>query len=80
VDVAAQQLDILVTPALLERWFAVQGEGERPTYAQHLLNLLEPDELARYRGLLERTWLNQPAPWQSHTAFLVAENGVEHAR
>ena len=80
VDVAVQQLDMLVTPGLLERWFALEGGGERPTYAQHLLSLLELDELALYRGLLERAWLNQPAPWQSHTAFLVAEYGVEHAR
>jgi putative ATPase len=76
VDVAAQQLDMLVTPALLERWFALEGDSERPTYAQHLLRLLEPNELARYRGLLERTWLNQPAPWQSHTVFLVAEHAA----
>jgi putative ATPase len=77
VDVAAQQLDMLVTPALLERWFAIEGDGERPTYAQHLLSLLQLDELARYRGLLERTWLNQPAPWQLHTAFIVAEH-IKH--
>ena len=34
---------------------------------------LDAHELLAYRGLLERTCLNQAVRWQSSTAYLVAE-------
>jgi putative ATPase len=71
-DVETQATATLITPALLERWFALAGDGERPTYAQHLLRQLSPDEVAQFRQLLERTCLNQTVSWHSRTAFIVA--------
>jgi len=56
------------------------GRNEnRPSYAEHLARAtdagpgLDADELLAYRGLLERTCLNQPVRWQSSTAYLIAE-------
>jgi putative ATPase len=76
MDVATQHTEMLITPSLLERWFSHESTGGRPSYAQHLSRQpggLNPNELATYRGLLERTWLNQPVQWQMRTAFLIAE-------
>jgi putative ATPase len=63
-----------------------QTAGEkrvRPTYAQHLMRApasgeteagppLDESDLLAYRGLLERSCLNQPVRWTSSTAFIVA--------
>jgi putative ATPase len=67
--------EMLITPALIERWFAMEGRGERPTYAQHLLGYLAPEELDPYRALLVRDLQGQAVPWRSATAYLVGRTG-----
>jgi putative ATPase len=70
--IEVQTADILITPALLERWFATTSTGPRPTYAQHLLRQISAEELARFRQILERAQGDEAVSWQSQTAFLTA--------
>jgi len=72
--VETEATEMLITPALLERWFSTTGSGERPTYARHLLRQLSPGELAQFREALERASLNQTVTWESRTAFIVAKH------
>ena len=72
VDVKTLGAEMLITPALLERWFAVDAGGARPSYAQHLLRLLSPEELAHFKKIMTRVLLNQTVVWQSVTAYVVA--------
>ncbi len=72
LTVEIQATEMLITPALLERWFALASEGARPTYARHLLRHLTPPELEQWRSALERLCLNKTVTWHSQTAFLVA--------
>jgi putative ATPase len=73
VDVQTERetAEMLVTPALIERWFAMEGRGERPTYAQHLLGYLSPEELEQYRALVVHDLQGQAVPWRSAIAYLV---------
>jgi hypothetical protein len=86
IQVETAQSEVRVTASLLDRWFRLPetpAPGERPTYAQHLSAStqagppLDADERLAYRGLLERTCLNQSVRWQSSTAFLIAERRQE---
>jgi putative ATPase len=74
VDVQTERetAEMLVTPTLIERWFAMEGRGERPTYAQHLLGDLSPAELEQYRALVVHDLQGQAVPWRSAIAYLVA--------
>ena len=65
---------MLITPALIERWFAMEESGERPTYAQHLLDHLSREEIEHYRALVVRDLRGQAVPWRSVTAYLVGRN------
>jgi len=73
--VETQATEMLIAPALLERWFALASEGERPTYRQHLLRHLTPPELEQWRSVLERSCLNKTVTWHSQMAFIVARKG-----
>ncbi len=70
VEVETPAADVHLTPALLARWFEPDGEDERPTYAQHLLRHITPDELAAVRRLFERQLLNQVIPWRTQVVFV----------
>jgi len=61
-----------ISPAELVRWFAQEGEGGRPSYAEHLLNVISPAELAQVQALYEGQLDEQIVPWVSTTLFLVA--------
>ena len=63
--------EVRVGAALLERWFAPQGDG-RPSYAQHLVAHLRADEIALIQELLRRSLLNRTIAWQSRTLYIVA--------
>jgi putative ATPase len=75
-DTETQVAEMLITPALLQRWFSTTTSNSRPTYAQHLLRQVSPEELAQFQALIERKLLNQAVPWRSTTAFLVARRGA----
>jgi putative ATPase len=74
VDAETLVTEMLITPALLQRWFSTAASNARPTYAQHLLRHIEPDELARFQAAIEHKLLNQTVPWRSTTAYLVASD------
>ncbi len=76
VGTERETAEVLITPALIERWFAREGAGDRPTYAQHLLRLLSSEEIEHYRALVLRDLQGQAVPWQSMTAYLL---GHTHA-
>jgi putative ATPase len=63
-----------VTPLQVSRWFSLNGPEERPSYAQHLLRQLTPEELAHVQELCARILSDQVVPWQTHTLFLVGRH------
>ena len=72
LDVETLRGELLITPALLAHWFDLEAKGARPSYAQHLLAQLAPDEVERFRELWASTHLNQTVVWASRIAYLVA--------
>ena len=74
VQAERETAEMLITPALIERWFAMEESGERPTYAQHLLGHLSREEIEHYRALVVRDLRGQAVPWRSVTAYLVGRN------
>ena len=75
VEVQAQEAEMLVSKATLERWFATEPQSERPSYAQHLLRPttrdgITDDELALVQALFEGQLANQIIPWRTRLAFV----------
>jgi putative ATPase len=68
-----QEAEMLVSPATLDRWFAVGVDRDRPSYAQHLLRRLTADELAEVRALFQRQLTGQMVPWRTRTVFIVGQ-------
>ena len=62
-----------ITRAQLDRWFDPVPNGDRKSYAGHLLadNALTEEELARYKALLAQE-LDQPITWTTTIAYSVA--------
>ena len=72
VQVESRTGDLLVTAATLERWFAIDGEHDRPSYAQHLMAQLTAGELKLVQAEFQRQLAGQTVPWRTHIAFLAA--------
>jgi putative ATPase len=72
VETEAQAGDLLGSAAVLDRWFALDAEADRPSYAQHLLrgNRITPEELAAVRAEFQRQLAGQAIPWRTETAFI----------
>ncbi len=68
-----QEVEVLVSPATLERWFSSEMERGRPSYAQHLLRRTTADELAQVKALFERQLAGQTVPWRTRIVFVVAQ-------
>ena len=68
-----QEAEMLVSPATLARWFAVDAERDRPSYAQHLLRRITADELAEVQALFQRQLANQTVAWRTRIAFVVGQ-------
>jgi putative ATPase len=66
----AQEAEMLVSPATLDRWFALDAVGERPSYAQHLLRRLTTDGLAEVEALFRRQLAGQTVPWRTRMVFV----------
>jgi putative ATPase len=81
VEVAIQEelegVEMFVSPATLERWFAVDAERERPSYAQHLLRHLTADELAEVEALFQRQLAGETVAWHTRIAFAVGQRSSE---
>jgi len=65
-----QEGEALISTTTLDRWFATAAEGERPSYAQHLLRCLSTGELGRVEALFRRQLAGQAVSWQTWVAFL----------
>jgi putative ATPase len=76
VQEEAQVSDLYLTAASLDRWFAPEGDGERLSYAQHLLKRFTANELVEVRALYERQLSNQTIPWQTRIAYVVGRRPV----
>jgi putative ATPase len=70
VEVETASSEMLITPALLERWFDREAQRDRRTYVQHLLQSLSEEDVAQVQGLVERTLRNQTVSWQTTTAYI----------
>jgi putative ATPase len=66
-------LQVTVTPALLNRWFADSPPDSRPSYAQHLLRLLSPDDLQTVSAAFRTHLTGKPVPWRSRSVVIAAD-------
>lgn len=89
VEISVETLtsEMYIGPEQLERWFAVESRGSRPTFAQHLLGTTFPEvknfregqylsltELAEVRRLFEHQLVAQTVPWPTTIVYMVANN------
>jgi putative ATPase len=70
IEQEAQTAERLVSPETVARWFAADIDAERPTYAQHLLQRMSPDEVAAVQTLFERQLAGQTVAWSTHLVLL----------
>ncbi len=62
---------ILITPTLLERWFAKTQKSEaRLTYRRHLEKILTNEEVAVVRKAFTQQLCHQTVTWSSTIAYL----------
>ena len=61
---------ILITPALVERWFAPTRTAPRPTYRQYLERMLVVDEVNLVQQVFSKYLCNQTVNWSSTIAYL----------
>ncbi len=62
---------ILITPTLLERWFAkTQKSDARSTYRRHLEKILTDEEVAVVRQVFTQYLCHQTVTWSSTIAYL----------
>jgi putative ATPase len=82
VQAERRTAEVRITPALLTRWFTpahdVPTDGGRPSYAQHLLAHLTPEETAQVQALLERSLRGQVVTWSTTVAYLLAQAPSEN--
>jgi putative ATPase len=63
------ETQVLITAAMLDRWFGSQGNS----YRDRLSGNLKPQELAVVEKMFRQQLLNQSVTWQTHIAFLRAK-------
>lgn len=71
VEIEEQASEVPITPRLMERWFGLRDD-ERPSYAQHLRQLLTVEEVDLIKTLAEQTLIGQRVLWRSAVAFVTA--------
>ena len=69
VQEEVRESEMFINLATLDSWFDNEPRRERPSYAQHLLTRITPEELLEVRELLRRQLDGHAVPWQSHIAF-----------
>ncbi len=69
IHVEADNSELQVTPAVIERWFS-PAKGERPSYGDHLAQQLLSPEIAQIRTLFERQLQGQTILWHSQLLYL----------
>ncbi|MDX2242552.1 MAG: AAA family ATPase [Leptolyngbyaceae cyanobacterium bins.302] len=68
IQLEVMHTELLITPALIQRWFA-QGTNQ-PTYADYLHHHLTQSEVSRIHDRFTERLCNQQVPWQSTIAFI----------
>jgi hypothetical protein len=64
-----------IMPQQIDRWFSRSADGNRLTYAEHLLKGgILPSELEELQDLFHRQLLNQNVTWQFTIFYLVKRN------
>ncbi|MEL4897115.1 AAA family ATPase [Crocosphaera sp. Alani8] len=72
VEQQRSHTSILITTALVERWFATTQINHRPTYRQHLKNKLTDNQINHVKQVFTKYLLNQTVNWSSTVAYLKA--------
>jgi len=73
-----QAYEMLVSPAVVDRWFSTEAGRDRPSYGQHLLRRITADELALMKALFLRQIAGQAVTWRTSIAYLTAQiQGME---
>jgi putative ATPase len=72
-----QKVDMFVGQATLDRWFSTAADGERPSYAQHLLRRCTADELAELKALFQHRLASQAIVWRTQLVFVVGHRSGE---
>jgi putative ATPase len=71
-SVERERSEVLVTPAMLARWFSPAGGGERPSYADRLRQRLDAAECAAVEAAFRQQLSNRAVPWETSTVYLTA--------
>jgi len=71
-----QEADVLVGPGTIDQWFATESDRKRPSYAQHLLQEIGPEELAQVRTLYERELAGQTVRWRTRIVVVVGQRAA----
>ncbi|MCS7038047.1 MAG: hypothetical protein NZP34_00415, partial [Caldilineales bacterium] len=69
-----ERTEVLITAALLDRWFAATSAARRdgrPNLAQRLAAFLTPEERSWIEALCRRQLLGRQVAWQSRVLYLV---------
>lgn len=69
IDLAFFPSDLVITSALLDRWFT-PGSADHPSYADHLSHQLSQDDIQTIRACFLQL-LNQTVSWNSAIAFII---------
>ncbi len=69
VELLDGAMELQVTPLLLARWFG-PALGDRPSYAQRLVEKLAKEEADAVESLVRRQLLQQRVQWHSRTALV----------
>jgi putative ATPase len=72
IDLHTQTSERLITPNLLQRWFA-PGTNSAPSYGEGLSVHLSNNDIAKIRQHLTTQLLNRTVSWQSVTAIVEVE-------
>ena len=68
-----------INPEHIDRWFNVDSQGQRRTFAQHLLHHptagLSQPEISELRTIFERQMVGQMVAWGSRMAYVVGRLG-----
>lgn len=69
IQLEYMQTELLITPALINRWFS-QGTEEQPTYADYLKLHLSTTAIHKIHDCFVRYLCHQTVPWKNAIAFI----------
>jgi putative ATPase len=72
----AREAEMLVSTTILDRWFTLYPNRERPSYAQHLLGWITMDELVEVKAVFQHQLAGQIVSWHTQSAFGVGQRPI----